>query len=246
MILRTQHTNTTHMKTPIERRPPITQITPKQQMHVSRWVGKADFATGSHRDTQTYFYILPLTVNCVFAYNIFVLDVIRLVVNIGQYHRRRMHADIHTCMGTDMHTYIHKYSCCFFPGCGKRPITYKADKLSRAQQVMNSQNSDRGNIVSYQLSSTFDSRHRDCANKHSPNLRRGTTLLEWTCVYLNIGIHTQCAMAQWKTERDKYTAFALTILITKCRVQTGHVLILAVIRIARNWFTSGWAPPPSE
>ena len=73
--------NTTHIKTPIAR-PPITQNT-KQQMPVSRQVGKADFATGSHRDTQTYFYILHLVVNCIFAYNIFVLDVIRLAVNIG-------------------------------------------------------------------------------------------------------------------------------------------------------------------
>ena len=116
----------------------------KQQMHVSRWVGKADFATGGRRDTQTYFYILPLAVNSVFAYNIFVLDVIRLAVNIGHYHRRRMRADIHTCMETDMqacvyacthtrtHTYIHKYSCCFFPGCGKRPITHKEGDKSPA------------------------------------------------------------------------------------------------------------------
>ena len=114
------------MKTPIAR-PPITQITPKQQMHVSRWVGKADFATGSHKDIQIYFYLLPLAVNCVFAYNIFVLDVIRLTVNIGQYHRRRMRADIHTCMETNMlacvyacthtrtHAYIYNYSRCFFP-----------------------------------------------------------------------------------------------------------------------------------
>ena len=70
-------------------------------------MGKADFATGSHRDTQTYFYILPLAVNCVFAYNIFVLDVIRLTVNIGQYHRRRMRAVIHTCMETDMQACVY-------------------------------------------------------------------------------------------------------------------------------------------
>ena len=38
-------------------------------------------------------------------------------------------------------------------------------------------------------------------------------------------------MAQGNTETDKYTAFALTILIAGCRVQNGHVLILAVIRI---------------
>ena len=123
--LRTQHINATHTKTHIVR-PPITQITTKQQMYVSRWVGKADFATGSHRDTQTSFCISPLAVNCVFAYNIFLLDVIRLVVNIGQYHRRRIRADRHTCMETDMqacvyacthtrtHAYIHKYTCCFF------------------------------------------------------------------------------------------------------------------------------------
>ena len=149
-------------------------------MHVSRQVGKADFAIGSHRDTQTYLYILPLIVKCVFAYNIFVLDVIRLTVNIGQYHSRRMRTDRHTWMETDMqacvyaythtrtHAYIHKYSYCF-SGCGKRPITHKeAAKLSRAKRGLNSQSSDRGNIVTCQLSSTFDSRHRDCANKHSP------------------------------------------------------------------------------
>ena len=125
-------------------------------------------------------YILPLVVNCFFfSYNIFVLDV-RFTVSFGHYNSRRMHADRHTCMDTDMqacvyacthtrtHTYIHKYSCCFFSGCGKPPITHKDDKLSRAQRGLNSQSSDRGNIVSCQLSSKFDSRHRDCANKHSP------------------------------------------------------------------------------
>ena len=245
------------MKTPIAR-PPITQITPKQHMHVSRWVGKADFATGSHRDTQTYFYILPLSVNCVFAYNIFVLDIIRLTVNIGQYHRRRMRmrtftrAWRQTCRHAYMHEHIHARTHpyinirnVFFPGCGKRPITHKdAAKLSRAQWGLNSQSSDKGNIVSCQLSSTFDSRHRDCANKHSP---KGGGQPFWNeHVFISTSVYTQCAMAQGKTERDKYTAFALTILITKYKVQTGHVLILAVIRIARNWFTSGWAPPPSE
>ena len=77
-------------------------------MHVSRQMGKADFATGSHRDTQTFF-ILPLVVNCVFAYNIFVLDVIRLTVNVGQYHSRRMRADRHTCTETDMRACV--YAC---------------------------------------------------------------------------------------------------------------------------------------
>ena len=109
-------------------------------MRVSRWVGKADFATGSHRDTQPNLYILPLVVNCVFACNIFVLDVMRLAVNIGQYQRRRMRADTH--LHGDRHA-------------GMR-----------------------------------------------------------ICIYT-------------------YT-------------HAGHVLILAVIRIARNWFTCGWAPPPSE
>ena len=66
-------------------------------------MGKADFATGSHRDTQLYLYILRLVVNCVFACNIFVLDVMRLVVNIGQYHRRRMRVDTHTHVHGDRH-----------------------------------------------------------------------------------------------------------------------------------------------
>ena len=51
----------------------------------------------------------------------------------------------------------------------------------------------------------------------------------------NIGIRTQCAMAQGNTETDKHTAFALTNLITTCRLQTGHVLILAVIRITYTY-----------
>ena len=66
-------------------------------------------------------YILPLVVNCVFAYSIFVLDVIRLVVNIGQHDSRHMLADRHvhgdTCRHAYMHVHIHayilKYSCCF-------------------------------------------------------------------------------------------------------------------------------------
>ena len=116
------------------------------KMHVSRQVGKTDFATGSHRDTQTYFYILYLVVNCIFPYNIFVLDVIRLAVNIGQYHSRRMGADTRawrqTCRHAYMHVHIHarthKYSCCFFSGCGKRPITHKeAEELSWAQRESN-------------------------------------------------------------------------------------------------------------
>ena len=109
-------------KSPGVARPPITQITDKQQMHMNRQVGKADFATGNYGDTQTYFYILPLVVNCVFAYNIFVLDIIRLAVNISQYHSRRMRADRHTCAEADIeacvytcthtrtHAYIHTYS----------------------------------------------------------------------------------------------------------------------------------------
>ena len=195
-------------------------------MHVSRQVGEADFATGSHRDTQTYFYILPLILKCVFAYKIFVLDVIRLTINIGQYHSRRMRADRHTCKETDMqaceyacththaHAYIHKYSYVFFSGYRKRPITHKEAKLSRTQRGLNSQSSDRGNIVSCQLSSTFDSRHRDCANKHSP--KGGDNPSEINM--FNIGIRTQCAMAQGNTETDKYTAFA-TNLITTCRLK---------------------------
>ena len=110
LISRTQHTNTTHIKTPIAR-PPITQITTKQQIHVSRQVGKADFARGSHKDTQTYLYILPLVMSCVFAYNIYVLDVIRLTKNIGQYQSRRMPADRHTCMETDMQACV--YACTY-------------------------------------------------------------------------------------------------------------------------------------
>ena len=142
-----------------------------------------------------------------------------------------MQACVYACTHTRTHAYIYKYSCCFFSGCGKRPITHKeADKLSRTQRRLNSQSSERGNIVSCQLSSTFDSRHRDCANKHSPN--GGDNPSEMSM--FNIGIRTQCAMAQGNTETDKYTAFALTNWITACRLQTGHVLILAVIRIARN------------
>ena len=109
-------------------------------------------------------------VNCVFAYNIYVLDVIRLTENIGQYHSRLM----------------------------------RASPQRRGQLVWNKR------------------------------------------VNFNTGIHTRCVMAQGNTETDKYTAFALTILIAKCRVQTGHVLILAVMIIARNWFTSGWATLPSD
>ena len=133
---------------------------------------------------------------------------------------------------TDKHIFIYYHT-----------HTHKeADKLSRTQWGLNSQSSDKGNVVSCQLSSTFDSRHRDCANKQSP--KGGDNLSEMNM--FNIGICTQCAMAQGNTETDRYTAFALTNLITTCRLQTGHVLILAVIRIARNWSTSGWAPPPSE
>ena len=49
-------------------------------------------------------------VKCVFAYNIFVLDVIRLTVNIGQYHSRRMrdvHGNRHAGMRIYMYTYTH-------------------------------------------------------------------------------------------------------------------------------------------
>ena len=149
-----------------------TNHTSKQQMHMSRQVGKADFATGTHRATQTCFYILPLIVKFVFAYNIFVLDVIRPTVNIGQYHSRPMrdvHGDKHVHIYARTHTYINIRVGFFFSGCGKRPITQKeADKLSWTQRGLNSQSSDRGNIVSCQLSSTFDSRHRDCTNKESP------------------------------------------------------------------------------
>ena len=115
-------------------------------------------------------------------------------------------------------------------------------RLSRTQRELNSQSSDRGNIVRCQLSSTFDSRHRDCPNKHSP--KGGDNPSEMNM--FNIGIRTQCAMAQGNTETDKYAAFALTNLITTCRLQNKHALILAVIRIARNWSTSGCAPPPNE
>ena len=101
-------------------------------MHISRPVGKADFATGSPRDTQTYFYILPLIVKFVFAYNIFVFNVIRITVNIGQYHSRRMrdvHGDRHVGMRICMYTYTHArihtwiFVLFFFSGCGKRLIT---------------------------------------------------------------------------------------------------------------------------
>ena len=64
-------------------------------MHVSRQVGKTGFTTGSHRDTPTYFYILPLVVNCVFAYTISVMDVILLAVNIVYVYVHR-HARTHT------------------------------------------------------------------------------------------------------------------------------------------------------
>ena len=154
-----------------------------------------------------------------------------------------MQACVYACTHTRTHAYIHKYSCCFFADCGKRPITHKeADKLSRTQRRSNSQSSDRGNIASCHLSSTFDSRHRDCTNKHSPKGVDNPSEMNM----FNIGICTQCAMAQRNTDTDKCTAFALTNLITTCKLQTGHILILAVIRIVRNWSTSGCAPPPSE
>ena len=148
-----------------------------------------------------------------------------------------MQACAYACTHTRTHAYIHKYSCCFF---WLRETAYNQQR-SR-QIVADPQSSDRGNIVSCQLSSTFDSRHRDCANKQSP--KGGDNPSEMNM--FNIGICTQCAMAQGNTETDKYTAFALTNLITTRRLQTGHVLILAVIRIARNRSTSGCAPPPSE
>ena len=144
------------------------------------------------RDTQTSFCISPLAVNCVFAYNIFLLDVIRLVVNIGQYYRKRIRADRHTCMETDMqacvyacthtrtHAYIHKYTCCFF--------------------VFFSQRSDRGNIVSYQLSSTLDSRHIDCANKHSPKGGDNPSGMNM-CLFRHRYTHS----VLWRRERRKET-----------------------------------------
>ena len=99
----------------------------------------------------------------------------------------------------------------FFSGCGKRHITHKEGaNLSRTQRELKSQSSDRGNIVKCQLSSTFDSRHRDCPNKYSP--KGGDNPSEMNM--FNIGIRTQCAMAQGNTETDKYAAFALTNLIT--------------------------------
>ena len=163
---------------------------------------------------------------CVFAYNIFVLDVIRFTVNIGQYACVRTdkrawrqtcrHAYMQVHIHARTHTYINIRIVFFFSGCGKRPITHKeAAKLSRTQRGLSSQSSDRGNIVSCQLSSTFDSRHRDCANKHSP--KGGGDPSEMNM--FNIGIRTQCAMAQGNTKTDKYTAFALTNLITTCRLK---------------------------
>ena len=72
-----------------------------------------------------------------------------------------MHLHIHA----RTHAYIHKCSYCFF--LWLRETAYNP-KLSRTQPGLNSQSSERGNIFSCQLSSTFDSRHRVCANKHSP------------------------------------------------------------------------------
>ena len=77
----------------------------------------------------------------------------------------------------------------FFTGCGERPKTYKeADKLSRTQRGLNLQSSDRGNIFSCQLFSTFDSHHRDCANKHSPKGRHNPSEMNM----FNIGTRTLC------------------------------------------------------
>ena len=89
-----------------------------------------------------------------------------------------------------------------FPGCGKWPITHKdAAKLSRAQWGLNSQSSDRGNIVSCQLSSTFDSRHRDCANKHSP---KGGGQPFWNDhVFISTSVYTHSVL--WHRERRKET-----------------------------------------
>ena len=173
------------------------------------------------------------------------LDVIRLTVNIGQYHSRRLrdvhgdrYADMRICMYTYTHARIHTHThiyiyirIVFF--LWLRETAYNPQirrKLSRTQRELNSRSSDRGNIVSCQLSSTFDSRHRDCANKNSP--KGGDNPSEMNM--FNIGIRSKCAMAQGNTETDQYAAFALTNLITTCRLQNGHVLIVAVIRIARN------------
>ena len=121
-----------------------------------------------------------------------------------------MRADRHTWMETDMqacvyactHTRTHTYiniRIVFFSGCGKWPITHKETaKLLRTQRGLNSQSSDRGNIVSCQLSSTFDSRHRDCANKHSP--KGGDNPSEWTCS-TSVYAHN----VQWHRETRKQT-----------------------------------------
>ena len=82
----------------------------KCKVEINFTVTLADFATGIHKDTQTCFYMVPLIVKCIFAYNIFVLDVIRLTENIGQYHSRPMrdvHGDKHAYMHVHIHARIH-------------------------------------------------------------------------------------------------------------------------------------------